>query len=195
MDEETLVQGAYEEAPQEAPQVAQADSSAQQRLETLNPALETLYRHFQVEAGDDAALAQAVAEQLGPEAGIQAHFRELERQSEVLRQVFPGFDLARELCNPIFARLTAPGTGIGVEDAFYAIHRGAIQRAAMEAASRHTAQKLSRSIQSAAQRPVENGTGTAPAGTLDYRQATAQQREALKERIRKAGAKGEKIYP
>ena len=102
----------------------------------------------------------------------------------------PGFDLRQALRDPAFARLTAPG-GVGVEDAFFALHRGELQTAAMEAAARGAAEKLSRAIQAGARRPSENGAGAAAAPVFDYRKASREEREALKERIRR----GEKVYP
>ena len=147
------------------------------------------------EIREASAPAQAPQEQ--PNARFEAHLRDLERQGEELRRYFPGFDLRQELRSPVFARLTAPGTGISVEDAFYALHRQQIQAAAMDAAARTAARKISNAIRSGARRPVENGTaGTAASVTsFDYRGATREQREALKSRIRTAAARGEKVYP
>lgn len=125
------------------------------------------------------------------------HFRELERQGEALGRAIPGFDLRQELRNPVFARLTAPGTGVSVEDAFFAVHRRELQEAAMRSSARQTAEKLVRSIQAGNLRPRENGVmgrGPSVAG-FDYRSASKEQREALKRRIREAGARGEKVYP
>ena len=128
---------------------------------------------------------------------IAAHFRELERQGEALKRVFPDFDLRRELRDPVFARLTAPGVGIGVEDAYYTVHRRQIQSAAMASAAASTAQKLSNAIQAGALRPQEAGTRAQAASlaTFDYRTASREQREALKKQIRQAAARGEKVYP
>lgn len=147
------------------------------------------------EIREASAPAQAPQEQ--PNARFEAHLRDLERQGEELRRYFPGFDLRQELRSPVFARLTAPGTGISVEDAFYALHRQQIQAAAMDAAARTAARKISNAIRSGARRPVENGTAGAAASvtSFDYRGATREQREALKSRIRTAAARGEKVYP
>lgn len=128
---------------------------------------------------------------------VARHFSELERQAEALRTLVPGFDLGRELANPAFARLTAPGTGISVEDAFYALHRQELQQAAMQVAAQKTAQLLSDAVRSGSYRPREHGVSAQGASVtgFDYRAASPQQKAALKKRIREAAARGEKLYP
>lgn len=134
-------------------------------------------------------------------ARLEEHFRQhiqgLERQGEAMKATFPGFDLRRELQNPAFARMTAPDVGVSVEDAYYALHRGEIQSAAMQVTAQKTAQMISDSIRSGQLRPVENGAASqgATVTAFDYRGASREQREALKRRIREAGARGEKLYP
>jgi hypothetical protein len=121
------------------------------------------------------------------------HIMKLEQQGEAMKKVFPNFDLRTELQNPAFARMTSPNVGISVEDAYYAVHRNEIQTAAMQVTAQKTAQNISNAIQAGSRRPDENGTsGQAPSvTTFDYRNASREQREALKKRIRS----GEKIYP
>lgn len=128
---------------------------------------------------------------------IQQHIQSLEQQGEAMKKTFPGFDLKAELRNPVFARLTAPNSGLSVEDAYFAVHRKEIQTAAMQVAAQKTAQKISNSIQAGSYRPNENGASAqAPSvTTFDYRNASPEQRSALKKRIREAAARGEKVYP
>lgn len=124
---------------------------------------------------------------------FQSHFRELERQSEEMKRNFPDFDLRRELRDPVFYRLTSPAVGLGVEDAYYTVHRRELHSAAMQAAQR----QVTSAIASGARRPQENGiSGQAPAvSSFDYRSASREQREELKRRIRLAAAEGRKLYP
>ena len=124
---------------------------------------------------------------------IQQHVMKLEQQGEAMKKVFPNFDLRKELQNPVFFRMTSPNVGLSVEDAYYAVHRNEIQRAAMQVTAQTVAKKISNDIQAGSRRPNENGTsGQAPSvTTFDYRNASHEQREALKKRIRS----GEKIYP
>lgn len=130
------------------------------------------------------------------EQKIQEHIEKLEQQGENLKKVFPSFDLRTELKNSTFARLTAPGVGLSVEDAYYAVHRNEIQAASMQAVAQKTAQKISNAIQSGSRRPDEAGISSqAPSvTTFDYHKSK-EQREALKKRILEAKARGEKVYP
>lgn len=136
-------------------------------------------------------------EQNVKDQAMQQHYASLLQQSEALKGKYPGFDLQAELKNPTFARLTAPGVNIGVEDAYYLIHRKEIEQAALQETAKRTAQHISNAVRSGTLRPDENGTAShAPSvTTFDYRTASREQREALKARIRQAGARGEKIYP
>lgn len=170
---------------------------AQSDLETLTPALSFLAKKHGLdpEKPDYAALSRAITGEKTDD-GLYRHYRSLVEQGIQLEKKYPGFNLQQELQNPLFARLTAPGTGIGVEDAYYTVHRRQIQSAAMETAARKTAQQIANAIR-AGGRPEENGmTARGPSvGGFDYRSASREQREALKARIRQAGARGEKLYP
>ena len=141
----------------------------------------------------DTARQQREQQRTLEQQKFQQHIMKLEQQGEAMKKVFPNFDLRTELQNPAFARMTSPNVGISVEDAYYAVHRNEIQTAAMQVTAQKTAQKISNAIQSGSRRPDENGTsGQAPSvTTFDYRNASREQREALKKRIRS----GEKIYP
>ena len=141
----------------------------------------------------DTARQQREQEHTLEQQKFQQHIMKLEQQGEALKKVFPNFDLRIELQNPAFARMTSPNVGISVEDAYYAVHRNEIQTAAMQVTAQKTAQKISNAIQAGGRRPDENGTsGQAPSvTTFDDRNASREQREALKKRIRS----GEKIYP
>ncbi len=145
----------------------------------------------------DTAREQAQAERTIQEQKIQQHFIKLEQQAEAMKKVFPNFDLRKELQNPAFARMTHPNVGISVEDAYYAVHRNEIQTASMQVAAQKTAEKISNAIQAGSRRPDEAGTSSqAPSvSTFDYRNASREQRDALKKRIRDAAARGEKLYP
>ena len=116
---------------------------------------------------------------------IYGHLARLEEETKELKETFPDFDLYRELRNPVFARLTAPESGISAVDAYYAIHRKEIQ--SLKNVGKDSMSK----------RPSENGiSAQAPIiMEFDYRNATKERREALKKAIRSAAARGEKIYP
>lgn len=128
---------------------------------------------------------------------FQKHFKSLEEQAEAMKTVFPKFDLRTEMQNPVFRRMTSPDSGLTVEDAYYAVHRKEIQAASNQVIASKTAQMVSNAIQSGSRRPDETGTASqAPSvTTFNYRNATPAQRAALKAEIRRAAARGEKIYP
>ena len=144
-----------------------------------------------------AEAARRQAEQGLEQQRLQQHFLRLQQQAEQMRQLFPGFDLQAELDNPVFARMTSPEINLPVQDAYYAVYRQQLQQTAMEVAAQKTAQKMSNAIAAGQRQPVENGLGQQPAtqAALDYRSMTKQQREMLKQQIRQAAARGEKLYP
>ena len=126
------------------------------------------------------------------EQKINRHFESLERQGEALKAKFPGFDLRAELQNPVFARMTAPDSGLTVEDAYYAVHRAEIQSAQAKVIADQTAKQMANSIRSNAARPDESGSHQGSSTvSFDYSKASRQQREELKRRIRS----GERILP
>ena len=131
------------------------------------------------------------------EQKIRDHIAGLERQGEALKAVYPQFELAAELQNPVFRRMTAPDSGLSVEDAYVAVHRKELMAAAMQVTAQRTAEQMARNIAAGQSRPVENGTSAqAPSNTtFDYANASREQREALKRQIREAAARGQKLYP
>lgn len=172
-------------------------------LDTLDPALRQLAAQHGLDPEnlDHAALAEAITRQNQPQETPQqrfmAHIRKLQHQAQDFQAVVPGFDLRQELRNPLFVRLTSPGVGLSVEDAFYAVHRKAMQEKSMEAAAQQATRMISNAIASGSHRPEESGTAAqAPSvSRFDYRNATPEQRKQLKDAIRKAAAEGRKLYP
>ena len=124
---------------------------------------------------------------------LQAHFADLQKQSAELQKKFPDFDLAKELESDVFLQLTAPGTGISVADAYYALHREEIEKAQVT----EIARKIVSAIQSGSRRPLEAGTsGQGPSlTTFRYDTASKEQREAFKKELRRAWSRGEPVYP
>ena len=143
------------------------------------------------------ARMQAEQARLQEQAKIKQHIAQLQQQGDALKKTFKSFDLATELRNPAFARMTSPQIGLSVEDAYYAVHRKEIQAAAMQVTTQKTAEQIAKNIRAGQARPVENGTSAqAPSNTtFDYAHASREQRDALKRQIREAAAKGQKIYP
>ena len=164
--------------------------SAQENLEKLSPALKTLSAAYGLaDPGDLAGLNQAILsdKRFAPKDPIESHFASLQQQAEAFAASVPDFDLGRELENPAFVRLTAPNVGISLEDAYYTVHR--------QEQEAKTAAQIANAIRAGALRPEENGVGAPAMTVFDYRNASREQRNALKKQIRLAAAKGEKIYP
>ena len=169
-------------------------------LETLSPALRQLAQEHGLDPEhiDHAALAEKITGQQkapDPRAGFRRHMESLRQQEARLQEVVPGFELRKELRNPLFARLTSPGVGLSVEDAFYTVHRREMQQRSMQVAAQKTQQLISNAIQSGSHRPQEAGAQAPTLTRFDYRSASPEQRLALKQEIRKAAAEGRKVYP
>ena len=175
----------------------------EERLKRLDAAMDELCKSFGMERSqgqeaDPAALVETIRRERAQRSGeaerraVQAReqLERLHQQEEALRQSVPDFDLERELENPAFLRLTAPHTGLSLEEAYYAVHH------------RELGQRLARaSLESAVQavsagraRPRElRGGQSASAGSGAPRQMTREQREELKKRIYQAKAQGKKL--
>lgn len=126
----------------------------------------------------------------GRAARAKAQLDSLKQQAEIMKQNFPDFDLARELENREFLKLTAPHTGLSLEEAYYALHYRELAEGLTKAASLSAA----RSVGSGAARPRElKGGQAALSSSGDPRQMSRQEREELKKRIYQASALGKKL--
>lgn len=171
------------------------DSYYEEKALEMGTSVETAKRVDQMERAD--ARRQQLEQKTLEEQRQMEHFEKLDRQAQDLKKVFPNFDMATELKNPTFARLIHPTIGMSVEDAYHAVHRREIQAATMQITEQKTMEKVSSAIQAGSRRPVELGTSSqAPStSTFDYRNATKEQRDAIKRQIHSAAARGEKLYP
>lgn len=125
------------------------------------------------------------------------HIMGLVQQGEEMKKVFPNFDLRTELQNPMFLRLTSRGVNIPVQDAYYLVHRHELEQAQARVVEQKATERVQNTIRAGAARPTENGASSqAPTVTsVDWKNATPEQRRAQARAIRLAAAKGEKIYP
>lgn len=175
----------------------------EERLKRLDAAMAEISRCLGVdrEPGQEAepeALAEkvnrAVQDKLKGEYGraarAKAQLDSLKRQAEEMKKNFPDFDLARELENREFLKLTAPHTGLSLEEAYYAAHYRELAQDLSRAASLSAA----RAVSSGAARPRELKGGQAALNSSgDPRQMSRQEREELKKRIYQASAQGKKL--
>ena len=191
-------------------------------LETLDPAIRHLAKHHGLDPDNvdhtalvnkitgkyaDKALELGVSEETAmmldqqqrnlEQQKFQNHILKLQQQEQELKAVIPDFDLRKEMQNPTFARLTSPGVGLSVEQAFNAVHYKEMQQRSMQVAAQKTQEMISNAMQSGTNRPDEAGTvSQAPSvSRFDYKNASPAQRKALKDEIYRAAAEGRKIYP
>lgn len=175
--------------------ISDDDSYYEDKALQMGTSVETAKKIDQQER--DTARQQRAQELSLQEQRVRNHYAGLEQQAKEFQKVIPNFDLATELKNPAFLRMTAPNVGISVRDAYYAVHHDEMQTAAMQATAKATAQNISQNIQARQRRPDENGiSGQAPsATTFDYSKASPEQRNAFKKDLRASWARGEKVYP
>ena len=118
---------------------------------------------------------------------IRTHWEKLAAEAAGIE----GFDLAAALRDPAFVRLTAPGVGVSVEDAWYALHRRETQHREEEEGRL----RLAQAVAAASRRPREGGGGASALIAADYRSLSRSEQLRVKKRIAEAASRGEKIYP
>ena len=163
------------------------------QLDAVRPILQTLGSRYGLNAEDAQGITQRLLKESGeaPMDDLEDYVRNVNEQAEALKQEIPGFDLNAEMANPAFARMTSPGVGMSVKDAYYAAHSREIQRDSMLYAARQANERIAASVMAGAARPRENGLD--PAGSarmgIDVQTMDRKTREAFRRRIRN----GEKI--
>ena len=144
----------------------------------------------------EADQLRAQQEQQQREQRIQARFGELSAEIPAMKELYPGFDMARELENPKFAYMVDPDARVkySLKEAYYAIHGDEITMAGMKYADEKGAQKVARSIQANARRPSENGLGNVGPSQTQMRplsQMTQAEKSAylqsIRERVKREG--------
>ena len=118
---------------------------------------------------------------------LRGHLETLYAQAAQIKD----FDLQAALRDPAFVRLTAPGVGVPVADAWYALHR----REEESRCAEENRRLLARAAEAGARRPREGGSGAAALLSADYRSLSREEQMRVKKRIFEASARGEKVYP
>lgn len=153
--------------------------------------VDVLKRIKQLEADKEAN--DFKAQQDEQQRMFQAHIQKMAMDFEQVKASFPNADLRTELQNPEFARLTSPDVGVDVNTAYWIIHRAEIEPQAMKFAAQKAQEKLSQSVQSGMNRPVENGSrATSPA--LDIRDDPSKWSKADREEVKRRARMGEKVF-
>lgn len=170
-------------------------AQAEEKLRRLEPVLRALEESYglteESEAETVAALLRESAGLRRPsEEQIARHLEALIGEALSLRESVPDFDLAQELEDPAFLRLTAPHSGVTLADAYYARHRAERE----QETARKSLEAVSRSVRSLGARPRElRETGAGTPFSTDPRQMSRKEREALKKRILEAKAQGRSL--
>lgn len=122
------------------------------------------------------------------EMEIRQHLQNLAQQGEALKQRFPDFDLEKELRNRAFFRMTAPNSGLTVEQAYFAVHHNELAPQIMAAGVRTAQERIAQTMQANGARPVEGamqGNGITADVHISPKAMTPEQREAIKARVRR----------
>lgn len=127
------------------------------------------------------------------EENLRRHYVSLREQETRLRQTYPNFDLNVEMQNPAFARMTAPGSLLTLEQAYNAVHHSEIVAAAQERAKKEAAEALSKSVQAGQARPQEAGRSAAPAPVPTEDVRSKEYRDRIKRQMREAEARGQYV--
>lgn len=124
---------------------------------------------------------------------VNDHFDGLQKQAQELAAKIPGFNLMNEInANPAFAEMTRPGSPVTVEQAYYATHPE-FRQAEVQSVAKKAVEGVAASVRAGQSRPAENGAQAASVGKVSYRSMSKADREALKQRIYAAGARGEHL--
>lgn len=137
---------------------------------------------------ENTEFKQAMAEREREDANHKA-YETLLRQSDEVKKLYPGFDLATEMDNQNFARLIA--ANVDARTAYEVVHRDEIQPAMAQYVAQRTAQKIAQNIQSGTNRPTENGAAASGGivAKTDVSKLTKDDRAEIMRRV----ARGEKI--
>ena len=117
-------------------------------------------------------------EQSAQQQQFRQHFDEVMQQAAALQQRYPAFDINAAMQDDRFVRLTAPGSGLTVEQAWAALHHDEMQAYAMQAAAQQSQRIAAGNVQANMARPRENAgrvSGPQAAMTPDFSGLTLQQ--------------------
>ena len=113
----------------------------------------------------------------------------VEREAQITRSLYPGFDLNAESENPAFRDLVVKG--VDIRTAYEVVHRDEIIELKQKEAATMVSSKMQASQKAKAKRPSESAAGhqNAYSTAVDISKLTKEQMQAYKERARR----GEKV--
>ncbi len=122
---------------------------------------------------------------------LRNHLSNLRRQEEELKREFPDFDLNAEAQNAAFVRMTGPGGGLTLRQAYMALHGDELMRRNIAQTEATTKRAMSQAIQAGSIRPQENSLTQTGGGApqRDPRSYTRAERAEIRRRVM-AGEQG-----
>lgn len=172
-------------------EMKQADMPEAQAADAIETGESVSPEQPEKEQAEDAAQERSISEPEKDDTALRAHYNGLTAQAEKMRELYPGFDLEKELRDPDFFRWTAPEGGLTVKQAYMALHGDEILAAGMQYAAERGIRKAYESVIAGRGRPREGGLSSTGGVILerDPSAMTAKERAELKRRV----ARGERI--
>ena len=177
-----------EEASAGIADAAETEEVSQERVEAVHSAQGTVNSEGRIAASQQVAPRNDIPDETGVEDG---RIRDVLDQAVALAEKIPGFDLALEMKDPVFGHLVY--AGVPVEQAFMVTHMDLLMDVMAKNIARDTEAKISASIASGMNRPVENTESAPIQPQHDIRDKAY--RDEIKKRVFEASVRGEKVYP
>ena len=175
-----------EEASAGIADAAETEEVSQERVD--DSVQSTVNSEGRIAASQQVAPRNDITDETGVEDG---RIRDVLDQAVALAEKIPGFDLALEMKDPVFGHLVY--AGVPVEQAFMVTHMDLLMDVMAKNIARDTEAKISASIASGMNRPVENTESAPVQPQHDIRDKAY--RDEIKKRVFEASVRGEKVYP
>lgn len=152
------------------------------------------YKQMQFALAENEQLRRSIQQQQQEEAAHR-QIAAWQQEAETLRQIYPEFDLMKEIQNSKFAGLIAAKneeTRVSLQTAYEVCHMDEMRQMAARNAAKAAESNTIQSIRAGAHRPKEAGSGTEAAvtqGKIDITKLTREQRREIERRAER----GERI--
>ena len=166
--------------------IAEDDSIYQEEADAAGMPVDKYREMVRLQKEHDDAIASE--KRLREQVANRDRFAELHRQGEDLKQMFPDFDLMKEMENEAFRNMTMSGQ-LTVEQAFYALHGKELTPQLMAYGMQRARQQMGQTIQATGQRPQEGAmrgrTTAAAEPKINPASLTRKEREMYKQMARR----------
>lgn len=166
--------------------IAEDDSIYQEEADAAGMPVDKYREMMRLQKEHDDAIASE--KRLREQVANRDRFAELHRQGEDLKQMFPDFDLMKEMENEAFRNMTMSGQ-LTVEQAFYALHGKELTPQLMAYGMQRARQQMGQTIQATGQRPQEGAmrgrTTAAAEPKINPASLTRKEREMYKQMARR----------